>query len=171
MKKACSTSITACLIIGSFIFLCGIDACEEPRFRDNNDGTVTDTVTELVWLKDANCYGTLAADAAATAAAGLNSEECGLSDGSTEGDWRLPTKTELQGIGTDPPATWEYRTPEVAWTLPDAPFENVQSAFYWTGTPYPINPVCPYIVLLGNGYTTFNTSDQTYHVWPVRSDS
>lgn len=171
MKNAYSKLITACLLFGAFIFLCGIDACEQPRFKDNKDGTVTDTLTELVWLKDADCYGILAADAAAAAAAGLNSEECGLSDGSIAGDWRLPTKAELQGIGTDPPAAWEYRTPDVDWTLPDTPFENVQSDYYWTSTPYENNPVYPYMVLLGNGYTTFNTPDQTYHVWPVRSDS
>ena len=28
-----------------------------PRFTDNNDGTVTDTLTGLVWLKNASCGG------------------------------------------------------------------------------------------------------------------
>lgn len=28
-----------------------------PRFKDNQDGTVTDHLTGLVWLKDASCSG------------------------------------------------------------------------------------------------------------------
>jgi len=28
-----------------------------PRFTDNEDGTVTDNLTGLIWLKDANCFG------------------------------------------------------------------------------------------------------------------
>ena len=29
-----------------------------PRFADNDDGTITDNLTGLMWLKDANCFGT-----------------------------------------------------------------------------------------------------------------
>src|SRR3990172_5700801 len=29
-----------------------------PRFMDNGDGTVTDNLTGLIWLKNANCFGT-----------------------------------------------------------------------------------------------------------------
>ena len=28
-----------------------------PRFTDNGDGTVTDNLTALIWLKNANCFG------------------------------------------------------------------------------------------------------------------
>jgi hypothetical protein len=28
-----------------------------PRFRDRGDGTVKDNLTNLIWLKDANCFG------------------------------------------------------------------------------------------------------------------
>lgn len=28
-----------------------------PRFTDNGNGTVTDNLTGLIWLKDANCFG------------------------------------------------------------------------------------------------------------------
>ena len=31
----------------------------DPRFIDNNDGTVTDRLTNLVWLKDMNCFGAI----------------------------------------------------------------------------------------------------------------
>ena len=31
----------------------------DPRFRDNSDGTITDYLTGLMWLKDANCFGSM----------------------------------------------------------------------------------------------------------------
>ena len=31
----------------------------DPRFTDNRDGTVTDNLTGLIWLQDANCFGVL----------------------------------------------------------------------------------------------------------------
>ena len=51
-------------------------------------------------------------------------------------DWRLPTKEELEGIGTDPPATWESGSASVTWKMPEAPFTGVQSDVYWSGTSY-----------------------------------
>jgi len=29
----------------------------DPKFTDNGDGTVTDNLTGLIWLRDANCFG------------------------------------------------------------------------------------------------------------------
>ena len=81
----------------------GQPACEVScRFVDNGDGTVTDELTNLVWLKDADCIGG-SWSYTTDLVAGLHSSapyNCGLSDGSEAGDWRLPTKDELQGIGT-----------------------------------------------------------------------
>ena len=34
-------------------------AWPNPRFTDNNNGTVTDNLTGLIWLKNANCIGSL----------------------------------------------------------------------------------------------------------------
>ncbi|MFH0343306.1 MAG: hypothetical protein ACHBNF_14550 [Chromatiales bacterium] len=33
-----------------------------PRFTDNGDGTITDNLTGLMWLKDANCAATIGHD-------------------------------------------------------------------------------------------------------------
>ena len=52
----------------------------------------------LVWLKNANCFGGRTWPDALTDAAELNSGECGLTDGSSAGDWHVPTVNELQGI-------------------------------------------------------------------------
>ena len=68
-----------------------------PRMRDNTDGTVTDTVTGLVWLKQANCIMGTWPSALATVSA-LASGQCGLTDGSAAGSWRMPNRRELQSL-------------------------------------------------------------------------
>src|SRR5262245_57590610 len=64
------------------------------RYVDCGNGTVTDTVTGLIWLRDATCLGTSDFANANGLAAALQEGECGLSDGSRAGDWRLPTEPE-----------------------------------------------------------------------------
>src|SRR5438552_2730915 len=64
------------------------------RYVDCGNGTVTDTVTGLVWLRDAACLGAADWATANTTAATLAHGDCGLSDGSRAGDWRLPTQSE-----------------------------------------------------------------------------
>lgn len=63
-------------------------AWPSPRFTDNGNGTVTDNLTGLIWLKNANCFGLRNLTNALTDANTLNSGECGLSDSSVERDWR-----------------------------------------------------------------------------------
>ena len=58
-----------------------------PRFTDNADGTITDNLTSLVWLKDSDCFGLQNWFEALADALSLNSGECGLTDGSVAGDW------------------------------------------------------------------------------------
>ena len=79
-----------------------------PRFTDNNNGTVTDNLTGLIWLKNANCAGAMenwntAIDYAAALYDGCTScfgtgGDCGLSDGSSAGDWRLPNRNEVLSL-------------------------------------------------------------------------
>jgi hypothetical protein len=67
------------------------------RYMDCGNGAVTDSVTGLVWLKQAACPP-IPVDwkAANEAAAGLESGDCALTDGSSAGDWRLATKAEWE---------------------------------------------------------------------------
>ncbi|NIO68243.1 MAG: DUF1566 domain-containing protein, partial [Anaerolineae bacterium] len=54
------------------------------------------------------------------------SGECGLGDGSSEGDWRLPNVRELQSL-----IDYGRQTP----ALPSGhPFTGVQSSLYWSST-------------------------------------
>lgn len=69
-----------------------------PRFTDNGDGTVRDNLTGLIWLKQASCFGVLTWVDALTAANTLASGQCGLTDGSVAGDWRLPNVREFVSL-------------------------------------------------------------------------
>ncbi|MEM7195065.1 MAG: DUF1566 domain-containing protein [Pseudomonadota bacterium] len=77
-------------------------AFPEPRFVDNRDGTVTDRLTGLVWMTDFECLTGLATsqkwEDALTTANGFSDGDCGVSDGSSAGDWRLPNVNELISI-------------------------------------------------------------------------
>jgi hypothetical protein len=138
----------------------------KPRFVDNGDGTVTDTLTNLIWLKNANCYGAQTWDNATLDTAGLNNGECGLTDGSAEGDWRLPTFEELSGIKADFP-TRSPNNPSFSWTIPAAPFLNVQPHYYWSTTNCSGTGQAWFSALGFDSACASATCDDQY-VWPVR---
>jgi Protein of unknown function (DUF1566)/Carboxypeptidase regulatory-like domain len=98
------------------------------RFSYNGDGTVTDGLTGLIWLKDAGCLGTALWANALTTVNGLASGQCGLSDNSVAGTWRLPNLNELESLI------------DVSAASPALPmgsqFVNVSEGIYWTSTSY-----------------------------------
>ncbi len=147
------------------------------RWCDQGDGTVKDMATGLVWLKNANCFGvkkwidSSTFNDAQTSSGTLKSGSCDLTDGSVEGDWRLPTKSELQSIGTDPPATWTSDRPSVTWTMPGTPFDSVQSSLYWSSTTYASSTSLAWYMDMFNGDASFTNKDYAISVWPVRSDN
>jgi hypothetical protein len=102
-------------------------AWPSPRFNDNANGTVTDNLTGLVWLKNANCLqGIRGWYAALSDANNLASGACGLSDNSRPGDWRLPNRNELTSL-----LDLNKRSP----SLPAGhPFTNFQADKYWSST-------------------------------------
>ncbi len=141
------------------------------RFVDCGNGTVTDTVTGLIWLKQANCFSSLAYTDANMAAAGLQSGQCGLSDGSSAGTWRLPTLAEWQAISTascaspslpDAPGTGCYAT-GTQWAT------NVQSDFNWASTSAASDNHFAMTALLTNGTFPSFAKGASWFVWPVRS--
>jgi hypothetical protein len=98
------------------------------RFTDNGDGTVTDGLTELVWLRDAGCLGSGDWATALGAANQLASGSCGLSDGSSAGQWRVPNLNELASLLD----AWAFN-PALS---PSAPFTGVDLGVYWSSTTY-----------------------------------
>ncbi len=132
-----------------------------PRFTDNADGTVKDNLTELIWLKNANCFGGQIWADALTLSNTLASGACGLTDGSAAGAWRLPNVRELESLidfGQSYP------------TLPSGhPFTGVQSFFYWTSTTYALFKPQAWSVNIGQSYNSVNNkSGNGFYVWPVR---
>lgn len=70
-------------------FVRGNQAYGENDFHDNDDGTITDNATGLMWMQDDNGEGVIWKDALEYAE---NSESSGYND------WRLPNVKELQSI-------------------------------------------------------------------------
>ncbi|GFO54396.1 hypothetical protein GMSM_14030 [Geomonas sp. Red276] len=117
-----------------------------PRFVDNGNGTLSDTVTGLTWLKKADCIsgnwsGSL------TAVNALSSGQCGLTDGSAPGDWRMPNRNEMLSLAdrapTFPIANYFNGIPGPdGVTVTFAPvFQSFQVfTYYWTSTSYQPDP-------------------------------
>jgi hypothetical protein len=132
-----------------------------PRFTDNSDGTVTDNLTALIWLKDADCFGATNWSSALNSANALATGVCGLTDGSAAGSWRLPNLKELQSLidfGTTDPA------------LPAGyPFLDVQYVTYWSSTSHAMAPAFAWFLSFSDGtVSNAGKSNPFLHVWPVR---
>jgi len=143
-----------------------------PRFTDNEDGTVKDNLTGLIWLKNANCFGLRAWSDALSDCNGLASESCGLTDGSVAGDWRLPNLKELLSM-----IHWGVYNPVVSdtsgtgqWSADD-PFTGVQSYFYWSSTTLVNSTSQAWNVDMNYGYVNPNPKGGNRHVWPVRGSN
>ncbi len=142
-----------------------------PRFTDNNDGTVKDNLTGLIWLKDANRFGPKDWRQALSGCNSLADDGVNLTDGSVAGDWRLPNVKELQSL-----VDFAYYSPALSntsgtgqWVEGD-PFVNVQSFtyYYWTSTTYVSGPTNAGYVLMYNGSSDNYNKQYPHYVWPVR---
>lgn len=140
-----------------------------PRFVDNGDGSVTDKLTGLIWLKKANCFETSDWAIALSDANGLADSACGLTDGSIAGDWRLPNVKELQSL-----IDFEYYNPALSngdgmdkWSEEDI-FSGVQSYYYWSSTTHSRNTFLAWYVGIGVGYVNYYDKAKANYVWPVK---
>ena len=147
------------------------------RYVDCGNGTVYDTVTNLIWLKKANCFLDKSYAAANNAAAGLGDGDCGLTDGSSPGDWRLPTMAEWQwtfqravALGCINPAF--TNTAGTSCGGPD-PFTYIQvGERYWSSTAVEANPTHAWSVEINSGALKTDlvkTASGNIHAWPIRS--
>ena len=131
-----------------------------PRFTDNEDGTIKDNLTGLLWLKNANCFGQRAWVDAISDCNGLASGSCGLTDGSNAGDWRLPHAKELQSL-----IDFNYVYP----ALPSGhPFTNVVSFYYWSSTAHAEGGGYAWVLYMYNGEFYYGDMSNITFVWPVR---
>jgi len=136
-----------------------------PRFTDNGDGTVTDNLTKLIWLKNANRFGAKTWLQALNDCNTLADDGIDLTDGSVAGDWRLPIVNELESlIHAEEPSS-------AAW-LNSQGFTNVQGLQYWSSTTYAVDPPDPsnaWTVNMWNGELRAPPKVNLYSVWPVRA--
>ncbi|MBF0370934.1 MAG: DUF1566 domain-containing protein [Magnetococcales bacterium] len=136
----------------------------DPRFTDNGDGTITDNLTTLVWMKNATCWEAAAWLDALEQVADLNAgiETCEGYEGAHT-DWRLPNRNEQLSLG------------DYSGEFADYPFDDREDR-YWTSTPlYGDDSQAWYVNLEGDNYTEnsggqseYKTMTNSYSAWPVR---
>jgi len=111
------------------------------RFHDNGNGTVTDKITGLIWLQNANCFGVQTLANALTSANTLASGTCGLTDGSM--------------LFSD--ASTNH-------------FTNIQisAPFYWSSSSVATYTQYAFIVNMVVDAVDIYDRDSTHYVWLVR---
>jgi len=140
---------------------------------DNGDGTVTDTATGLMWMKNAN-NGQMTWDDAMEWAEKLH---VGGYD-----DWRLPSGLNIsdgqlcntQPRGTNCPDT-EFGTLYFDYGISDllnsGVFHNVVQGVYWTSTEFPDDTDQAMSQDMNDGGQNPFSKGRTHYVWAVRTTS
>lgn len=143
----------------------------EHRFVDCGNGTVTDTLTGLIWLKQVDCFPAQTFAEANTSVAGLRSGDCGLSDGSRPGDWRIPSvydcvrlfKSDCAGIdiaGNGPnDSSCYFYSPWATGLVED---------YYWTSTTYNGLRTWAYMMQTEDPEFIAGYKAEARMFWPVR---
>ncbi len=132
----------------------------EQRFRDNEDGTVTDLTTGLMWFKDANFAGMrMPYQVAKKWISKLNNREL---DHFGYTDWRIPTIQEFQSL-----VDKAQSSPALSV---GHPFDHVENAYYWSASGG-FN-IVEYIWVVDLTYGLVKFDYPSYcnfqYLWPVR---
>ncbi len=139
------------------------------RWCDNEDGTVTDLTTGLVWLQKAKWGGKRKIyESSATSVENAHDRTsflktgatgANLNDGSVEEDWRLPTLSELKELTSGD---------EAISSSSMGPFTGVQSSYYWSSSIDSNGQGIGWHVNLGVGIVDIADRAIVLDVWPVR---
>lgn len=133
-----------------------------PRFTNNDDGTVTDKLTGLEWVKTPHALagnsGTMLWDRAI--------DFCSELSLAGHDDWRLPNIREHESL------LHGEKGVGAAWlNSEEHPFYGVQDYFYWSGTTYAHFTNQAYVVSMSGLYVfSRKKTDTRNYVWPVRSE-
>lgn len=141
-------------------------AWPNPRFTNNGDGTITDNLTGLIWLRDADCLGAGWWEPSLQKVRDLNTgTECNCVDytSGTYDDWRLPNVRELLSL-----IDYSRNNP----SLPAGhPFDGVIVEFgkyYWTSTSGGMLAPALYVSLKTGVVDFAGKMMSNYYRWPVR---
>jgi len=123
-------------------------------FADNNDGTITDNCTGLMWNK---CLQGLSGTSCQTGTASTTYWEeakvsCEDSTSSNYSDWRLPNVKELMSI-----VNYQNSSPAINATY----FPATVSGDYWSSTTYKPNTANAWRVSFTDGYVSFGNNKTT----------
>ena len=134
----------------------------DDRYDIHGDGTVTDTVTGLMWMQcslgqdpDANCSGNATEHNWQEA---LEAAEASTS--ATYTDWRLPNIKELSSL-----AARDRYNPAINSTI----FPNTSSDWYWSASPVAYSSDYAWQLNFSVGYDGNYNRYSDYHVRLVRS--
>lgn len=152
-------------------------------YVDCGNGTVTDNRSGLVWLKNAGCIASTidwqnAVDFAWGLADLAGGNDCGLSDHSSPGEWRLPSKTEWEAmfadaaaLGCNPRITNDQGT--ACWDPTcssggTCAFTGIDSGFYWSASTVTTVPSNAWMARLSDGFTPNGPKIDPRRFWAVR---
>lgn len=128
-------------------------AWPSPRYVDNGDGTISDNLTGLMWLQDANCFGSQSWFGGLGAVAAFNTTPGAYACRNytaSYGDWRMPNINELATFWTIVPGGTSFPA-----MIQGLGFTRVQSGYYLSSTMNAGNPFYPWgIYFGGNSYLT-----------------
>lgn len=127
------------------------------RFKDNGDQTVTDKLSGLVWIKDANpTRGYKTWQQALDYIKFMN-----IKNYQGDNDWRLPNLNELESLVN--------KQPNLAPWLKSQGFLDVMTDYYWTSTTYATYPNYAWSVSMHSGLVAGRGKADGGYLWPVRS--
>ncbi|MFZ5761128.1 MAG: DUF1566 domain-containing protein [Thermodesulfobacteriota bacterium] len=134
-----------------------------PAYTDHGNGTVTDTITGLMWQQGDNGYtnwykasGTVDSSSNPTGV-----DVCGDLTLAGYTDWRLPTKKELVGLV-------DYSRPYPGPTINTTYFPNTKQSHYWSSSTYAYNPSNAWYVYFYYGHVYNHYKNYNYYVRCVR---
>ena len=144
------------------LFQAGIE-WPAPRYTDNGDGTVTDSLTGLMWLKDGGCMKKRWSDAL-NIIGDFNANpprySC-LGYTANYNDWRMPNVKELESM-------INYETSDAAGWLNSAGFTNVKYSSYWSSTTSQKSAAQAWMMNMKKSGKLLQNKKSNYYAWPVR---